>query len=1550
MHAPVLLSPTAGTTLNDLLTAHERLGGFSQNCKCTDAEGNLLLATQVLEVGQIVFVSKAVDSESTCMELEKADTVPMTHIDPSPTAVWTQPIQEHDLRKPSVYDIGECSIEQLPNQPEWLSADPLLGLKGDQFMQLSAPQIANPQQLWSIRHQFLKVEDRLSILANQGPLFADDEIRYHLFVLGQKFLDFQVRCSNDTVKQLVTIDPVITTAWIQNKGFSCEKWGHDHGFVMAKSLPVATVFLVNGHWIPVFMRPIGTTLNVSVWDADSNDHLKLNGILEQLGLSMGFITVIIQRERRMFFTSDLCGTLAIAYLHDALLQVQLPVNHEETLQRLQLYREHFIKSFSSCDITKRPWIWGKGDRAPMPPAGSLDDAADFPLPTMLTREQRLDLISTHGTAVADDEIRFHIQHIIDRYYAIMNRRGQQIVTDYLCFEPLVFTCWESIGRTISARWSERHPEVRANGVQVLTAFHLDNHWFPVWWAPKDQCITFHTLSHETVDAHKLQDVCACIGQQLGFPLFALHVIPARLTQHDLCGAQAMMFLAHVVHGAHLPDTMDELKTLHTNMRATFVADLYTRSEFPAPVLWGNGWQEGESRPLPEMPSRCPFVALTCTDAEMRSKVDDCWVPETGESGLLPLMPSGSRFVALKNHAEHDAHEDIVPDESCSEYSGFNLKMPGVLDESHSNEVHQKDRYDAGVNNTTAEFLVSNTIDWHFVCHLFQWQAHVQVPCSVAEVHSNGPGCLRPPQTNAVDAAELAFHVSRIQQEAKGANPGMACPMIQILPDFQEFAPFFTQFVAGRHTTMIQIVLTSQHWIPIVCIKSATTCRVFVAEDSRHEVASHVECFPCCKVVGVFEPLQHNLCGAQVIDLVSHLLCSTPVADTIEELECRHLQHRTAYLVSGCADWNSGIIGFGPQGALQKQLAAELANHGVPADLAETRANEAIKSLGSEQIATALRHRQPWRQLKVLGNNNKFKFVLPSEMAQFVDQDKNSKGGKGKGKHKTQMTLPTELDPGKLQVLEGVFRFQGKIIPQIHPKQIGPVSSGVILMSHADAEPYLRVGKAVSTEPLAMLVLHKPDAEIRTALPHLALTVPCRCTLDNEPLLVDVTLVQIGQGIVAKHSVSELVELDTLEVVTLKYLVYRDELPCQWEDFSKAPIKFLVNTFPLLRRCFSEGCKCDMWHNDTGLTIKEPIVDVWRRQYLRSGFRPSPSAKADMFSVCLRVPAQLMVGLLAMSGSAGAYCEPRTADGTEVLSDYTVIWTPKMPVQELLHLKQTNPAIIGLARVGERKGLRVLSNQAAAIHQLVRPDTVYLPQGQRSMFLVGPFPFGIDRAAISKAMRQAGWECRPLQPSIPCPGKGSMWIVQAVEEPSNNIIVTSHGEVVITRQKTDQNGKSTVVAPVASAATLALCGTQKGQPTTDVDPWIAKDPWGGYRPNHTGATDTTESMQQLEMRVQNAVLAKLPAAPMEDDVPERMNHLESQVQQLMAKQQGMEVQFQEFSNHHGQQLTAMQAQINSQSQQLHGHIENQNQSIQSMFAQQMEQIRGLLSKRPRDDNE
>ena len=195
----------------------------------------------------------------------------------------------------------------------------------------------------------------------------------------------------------------------------------------------------------------------------------------------------------------------------------------------------------------------------------------------------------------------------------------------------------------------------------------------------------------------------------------------------------------------------------------------------------------------------------------------------------------------------------------------------------------------------------------------------------------------------------------------------------------------------------------------------------------------------------------------------------------------------------------------------------------------------------------------------------------------------------------------------------------------------------------------------------------------------------------------------------------------------------------------------------------------------------------------------------------------------------------------------------------------------------------------------------------------------------------------------------MWLVQSTEEPSHSIVHTSHGEIVISKQKQDTPGQTARQTTVGSATTLALCKAQT-ENSGEADPWSKLDPWGGYKPLAppcSPASGSNESIQQLESRIQNAVMAKINA-PMEDDLPDRVVALEGQVQQLLNQQQGFETQLQDFSSHHTQQLTSLQTQVNVQSQQLHGHLENQNQTIQSLFEQQMTQIRTLLSKRPRED--
>jgi len=1844
--SPIRFQPKCCATVSQFLNAHAKLVE-TLDVEAITLNGSIIPLEHVMEVGQVIVIRTR--------KLHGSQEEMQVVHDVSPTVEWSQPVQDpieafsppRKVLKTSKFDVGECGVPPsglLPDQP-WLDATPFLQLQGEQFLKLSPPMLANTQQLWSVRHQFFRTNDRLQILEAQQQFWADDEIRFHLNALIPAFRDYQLQGKSPVVP-LCVIDPLITTSWVSGKGFDCSFWAKDHPEIFQAGIPIITVVLIDKHWVPVHMTPIQQVLHVSTWDKADAVHEGLNHVIHTLAVSLGFESALIRREHRLFFTSELCGSLAIAFLRHALVGTLLPTDSHEAEAIHAMLRTRYVSALQRSDIVDRPWIWGAGDAQESTPQSSVVE-----IPTVnITRDQRIDLINERGTAMADDEMRFHLINLVEKQPVTNSLLGRS----FTFLEPLVFNCGSSIGKIIVEQWCARNAEVHTQGVNVVTAFAVEGHWIPVWFSPRSTVMQVHMLQAEGIDFTQLEEVFELITHKLGFETFVLHKVPDGLPPHTMCGAFTMCFLAHVVMGMPLPDDLAELRTLHTNMRASFVAQLYAVDVTPRPVVWGTGrkgtWvsslpcspvaeqpdsfasssaetqvrrgrqplppgrvsdrqtlahdpptasssgslshgnfsqvfgnqhqaqcnqpvvaprvdvsvpfpqsvrcpsnvgfqvlsssvschlpdasghtdicsQPGESGPLPIMPveqheeiaslsalsrnvqishpglgvSSMPGapvslpVSTHCPnhDHDVQAKggqIDDALSPvstHSRESGPLPIMPDEhalhpaesprhgddsdemsaqrqARLLQVTSHsyamADDEMHFQLQHLMQCHVPDGVRsftfapplyvfqwmLGDPTGLDEW----IHESWKVrDADMTHLMVAFLIeSHWIPvWFSPCpaglqvhtlaafasdeplvdsvlHLFaaklgmplhvihrvphglevdrlcgvmtlSFFAHIMMrtamPRAVEELHTrcwkmkevfaralqSGPftqptawgwGCsweCRPlPRMPAwCDVLALIEDAFDIQHSVGRLNALQCMPLMPQVPygmSFEEMsvhvatlaccAPVLSScaVAVGRSQLEAKIsdflqspcevfccaLLLEHHWMPVLAYKDGSGAYVFLEKDRL------LSQFHGCHTVFI-PATDFPFCGAATWAVLARVWMVSEILGDLRELRS------LLFLLAPEQVSPSTMVGFGPHGHLFKNLCAELSKHGIPEHMIEERAHAAIKVLGSEQLLAALNHRQPWRQLKALGNNSKFQFVLPSELAKAIETQKGRPVAKGKGKGKAKpIPTPVDLDPAKLQVLEGTFRFQDRVLPQLTTQQIGPLSSGVILMSHQDAEPYLKSGKLVSQEPLALIVLHRADKPVQTMLPHALISVPCRCMIDSEPVLIDAVLVQVGTGLVEKTVGTSLLTVDTPDVVTLKVLVYKDELHGDWPDFCQSPIKCLVGMLPMLKRCFTENCSCEGWHNPEKLPIRDPIIDVWRRQYLRQGFKPCPPAEAEFFSVCLRIPMCLLEVMLGASGVSGVYCEPRTADGKEVLPSYTVIWTPKHSLQEMRHIMQTNPAVIGLARLADRRGLRVRSAQAKTIHELVRPDTVYLPSGPKGHYTVGPFPYGVDRQAVGRILHKAGWECRPLQPAAPCPGKGVMWTVQSAEEPSQTILMTTSGEIMISKVKQDAVSPSAPSLTVGSAATLALCGRPAEGNASD-DPWAIHDPWKRYHPASTAVTGPSEGLQQIEDRIQTAVLAKIQPPMEQDDLPDRVMTLEGQVQHLLAKQQGLETQFQEHSSHHSQQITALQGQVSAQAQQLHGHLENQNQTMQSLFEQQMQQIRGLLAKRPREE--
>ena len=171
---PIRFQPKCGSTVAHFLQAQFRLTEHVE-IDTISLNGRFINRDHVLEVGQLIIIQVT----------EKVPPIQET-IDVSPTAIWSQPVCELPCasapKKVSKFDVGECLTPTmvLPDDQTWLDASALQGLTGDQFLKLQVPCVLNAQQLWSLRHQFLRTSDRIAILDSQLQFWADDEIRFHL--------------------------------------------------------------------------------------------------------------------------------------------------------------------------------------------------------------------------------------------------------------------------------------------------------------------------------------------------------------------------------------------------------------------------------------------------------------------------------------------------------------------------------------------------------------------------------------------------------------------------------------------------------------------------------------------------------------------------------------------------------------------------------------------------------------------------------------------------------------------------------------------------------------------------------------------------------------------------------------------------------------------------------------------------------------------------------------------------------------------------------------------------------------------------------------------------------------------------------------------------------------------------------------------------------------------------------------------------------------------------------------------------------------------------
>ena len=509
--------------------------------------------------------------------------------------------------------------------------------------------------------------------------------------------------------------------------------------------------------------------------------------------------------------------------------------------------------------------------------------------------------------------------------------------------------------------------------------------------------------------------------------------------------------------------------------------------------------------------------------------------------------------------------------------------------------------------------------------------------------------------------EIRFHLQQLQRLAPSEQQVCVIDPLLITSSLRHGThAWIDQIVLNQCNTVVTVACVNCHWIPVVWrvdngilygfSYNASNEQIMLLEGVHQHLCDAWNC-----VNGGFSLRQKEIhcqegCGPIAIDFLHHLVFQAQLCKSGDRLSQMHIQLRGDF-VDSCDMHTSRPWVWGLGQDDRSQLVAILRQHGVSADDVDSRVDMLHTKLGKQAVSKAIGSAQPWKELKWVANQvtPPIQIIRPQELQLAISQragvnaplgkKRDKTKGKGKGKGKTEETKV--LDPRGLRIEDGIFETEdGQQLKQAALSDIGPFATGVVLATYQESIPYLQGGKPISGGGLVLAIVD-PPADFKAVLPFERLAFPVVCAANSEPLIIDTTLVQLGKSPVRKAVATNLLELKSIATCVGKFVVFRDEWEGEWQVFIQHPLKCLIQTLGVLMTCEDLHCsqKCGRWHAKDGDEVHDPILEVWNRQWLTATYSMIAPAEADLYTVTLRLPAELEDVLQGMSGHQGIYIEP-----------------------------------------------------------------------------------------------------------------------------------------------------------------------------------------------------------------------------------------------------------------------------------------------------------------------
>ena len=223
--------------------------------------------------------------------------------------------------------------------------EPLTDMDSSRLRLVVEPSVPDAMFVVALRKQAMSVATRKQVLSNQGTLWADDELLWHMDQLLQAARK----------PTWAILDPLLAAEALKRPSHALiEQW--------IQSLPtrptaIIGVVCVDQHWIPFLWTWTVHCVIASCWDIPGPSAPGLAVLHQSIATAVGSRTWTVHAVHRTFAITEYCGLCAVRFIDHMLRGKMLPTNLDEVKQLHAAARSMYVQFLDSCATVCRPWIW-----------------------------------------------------------------------------------------------------------------------------------------------------------------------------------------------------------------------------------------------------------------------------------------------------------------------------------------------------------------------------------------------------------------------------------------------------------------------------------------------------------------------------------------------------------------------------------------------------------------------------------------------------------------------------------------------------------------------------------------------------------------------------------------------------------------------------------------------------------------------------------------------------------------------------------------------------------------------------------------------------------------------------------------------------------------------------------------------------------------------------------------------------------------------------------------------------------------------------------------